>query len=121
VGTVDVSVFLRPKASASTIAALRTTIARLPDVQTVYVETAAQAHAEFERLYTCSAGVPAAAVPPSLRLVLSRIDLTRRDTLVTRLLRLHGVVTVSCDPSSPCVDAVRRASSPASPGATSSR
>jgi hypothetical protein len=103
VGTVDVSVFLKPEAS---LARLHGQVAALPDVAAVYDETSAQAYAEFQRLYTCSAGVPASAVHASLRLVLTSLDLAQRDTLVKKLLRLSGVETVSCDPSAPCVDVV---------------
>jgi hypothetical protein len=103
VGTVDVSVFLKPEAS---LPRLHAQVAALPDVAAVYDETSAQAYAEFQRLYTCSAGVPASAVHASLRLVLTSLDLAQRDTLVKKLLRLPGVETVSCDPSAPCVDVV---------------
>lgn len=106
VGTVDVSVFLKPDAALDK---LRATVAALPDVAAVFAETSAQAYAEFQRLYTCSAGVPASAVHASLRLVLATLDLAKRDDLVTRLVRLPGVDTVSCDPSAPCVDVVRSA------------
>jgi hypothetical protein len=110
VGTVDVSVFLPARATPAALRKLRATVAALPHVRTVFVETRAEAYAEFQRLYTCSKGVPATAVPPSLRLVLDDlIDLQTRDALVARLLRLPGVATVSCDPASPCVDVVRSA------------
>lgn len=107
VGTVDVSVFLTVDTPS---AELRRTVAALPDVAAVYAETSAEAYAEFQRLYTCSAAVPPSAVHASLRLVLASTNVTQRDELVTRLLRLPGVETVSCDPSAPCVDVVRGAS-----------
>ena len=103
VGTVDVSVFLTATAPLDR---LHATVAALPDVAAVFDETSAQAYAEFQRLYTCSAGVPPSAVHASLRLVLATLDLTQRDALVRRLLHLPGVETVSCDPSAPCVDVV---------------
>jgi hypothetical protein len=103
VGTVDVSVFLTASAS---LPRLHATVAALPDVAAVFDETAAEAYAEFQRLYTCSASVPPSAVHGSLRLVLTTLDLGQRDALVKRLLRLPGVETVSCDPSAPCVDVV---------------
>lgn len=106
VGTVDVSVFLTAGAQVSR---LRDQVAALPDVAAVFVETGEQAYAEFQRLYTCSAGVPSSAVHASLRLVLTTLDLGQRDDLVKRLLGLPGVETVSCDPSAPCVDVVRTA------------
>jgi len=103
VGTVDVSVFLSPTAS---LPRLHATVAALPDVAAVFDETSEQAYDEFRRLYTCSAGVPRSAVHASLRLVLTTLDLSKRDSLVKQLLRLPGVETVSCDPSAPCVDVV---------------
>lgn len=103
VGTVDVSVFLKANASLSR---LHEQVAALPDVAVVFDETSAQAYAEFQRLYTCSAGVPASAVHASLRIVVATLDLAKRDALVKRLLGLPGVETVSCDPSAPCVDVV---------------
>lgn len=107
VGTVDVSVFLKADASLPT---LQSEVAALPDVAAVFTETSAQAYAEFQRLYTCSADVPRSAVHASLRLVVASVDLGKRDELVRRLLRLPGVETVSCDPSASCVDVVRSAS-----------
>lgn len=109
VGTVDVSVFLDGGTSDRELDALRRTAAALPDVAAVFVETSAQAYAEFQRLYTCSAAVPPSAVHASLRLIVASTDLAQRDALVARLLRLPGVETVSCDPSAPCVDVVRSA------------
>lgn len=106
VGTVDVSVFLKPDAS---VEQLRAKVAALPDVATVFVETKEQAYAEFQRLYTCSADISPSALPASLRLVLTTLDLGQRDELVKQLLRLPGVDDVSCDPSAPCVDVVRSA------------
>ena len=107
VGTVDVSVFLKADAS---LPAVQSEVAALPDVAAVFTETSAQAYAEFQRLYTCSADVPRSAVHASLRLVVASVDLGKRDELVRRLLRLPGVETVSCDPSASCVDVVRSAS-----------
>ena len=106
VGTVDVSVFLKADAQ---LAQVHDEVAAIPDVAVVFDETSEQAYAEFQRLYTCSAGVPSSAVHASLRLVLTTLDLGRRDALVKQLLKLPGVETVSCDPSAPCVDVVRTA------------
>lgn len=106
VGTVDVSVFVKPGVS---LPQLHDRVAALPDVAAVFEETEAQAYAEFQRLYTCSASVPASAVHASLRLVLATLDLAKRDQLVKQLLATPGVETVSCDPSAPCVDVVRSA------------
>jgi cell division protein FtsX len=102
VGTVDVSVFLSPSLPRPRIAAIRAEIAALPSVHTVYFESAADAYAEFQRLYTCSADVPRSAVPASYRLVLDPVARPARDALVAKLEALPGVASVACDPSSPC-------------------
>jgi hypothetical protein len=111
VGTVDVSVFLRASATPTEVSALRDRLASLPGVRTVYFESADEAYAEFQRLYTCSADVPPSAVPASYRLVLATMKRPQRDHLVARIRSLPGVAGVSCDPSSPCLD----------PGVTSSQ
>jgi hypothetical protein len=103
VGTVDVSVFLVPTATAEQVQALRGQLEAMPQVRAVYFESAEQAYAEFQRLYTCSADVPRTAVPASYRLVLGDVTRPQRDDLVTRIRALPGVKSVSCDPSSPCV------------------
>ena len=107
VGHVDVSVFVADGADAMTKAALRDSLLREPHVTHIYSETKAQAIAEFQRLYTCSAQVPRSALLASYRLVLERVSVPQRDALVRRIYHLRGVESVSCDPSSPCVD-VRR-------------
>jgi hypothetical protein len=71
--------------------------------RTVYFESADDAYAEFQRLYTCSADVPRSALHASYRLVLRPITRPARDAFVARLRRLTGVEAVSCDPSSPCL------------------
>jgi hypothetical protein len=107
VGTVDVSVFLEPGAGATGIADLGRRLRATPVVRTVYFESQPQAYAEFQRLYTCSSRVPAGQVPASYRLVLTpHTGLGTRDELVRKILAMTGVATVSCDPSSPCVDVV---------------
>jgi hypothetical protein len=103
VGTVDISVFLAEGGSRQRVAALGRTLRALPHVQRVYFESKQQAIAEFERLYTCSAQVPASAVPASYRLVLDDVTRGERDALVRRIAELPGVHNVSCDPSAPCV------------------
>jgi cell division protein FtsX len=103
VGNVDVSVFLEPSATAQQIAAVGAQLRAMPEVKTVYFESADEAYAEFQRLYTCSADVPRSAVPASYRLVLEPIKLPQRDDLVSRLRGLPAVASVSCDPSSPCL------------------
>jgi len=75
----------------------------MPEVSTVYHESAEQAYGEFQRLYTCSADVPRSAVPASYRLVLKAVKRPQRDGLVSRIRGLPAVSSVSCDPSSPCL------------------
>jgi cell division protein FtsX len=103
VGNVDVSVFLEASATPAQVSALGTQLRAMPEVSTVYYESAEQAYAEFQRLYTCSADVPRSAVPASYRLVLKAVKRPQRDDLVNRLRGLPGVSSVSCDPSSPCL------------------
>src|SRR4051812_38588560 len=64
VGHVDVSVFLTTN-RAATVHALGERLRRTDHVSRVYFESAAEAYAEYQRLYTCSARVPRTAVPPS--------------------------------------------------------
>ena len=103
-GHVDVSVFVADSADAAARRALGTTLQALAHVATVYAETRRQAYAEFQRLYTCSAGVPRSAVPASYRLVLGPVTRPERDAVVRAIYRLADVASVSCDPVSPCVD-----------------
>jgi cell division protein FtsX len=104
VGHVDVSVFLA-SVSRSRAAEIGDALRRTPHVKQVYFESAADAYAEFQRLYTCSARVPRSAVPASYRLVLDRVTHSQRDVLVRKIVRMPGVHAVSCDPSDPCVTA----------------
>lgn len=104
VGTVDVSVFVDPKASPTVVTALGDRLKAMSGVRVVYFESAAEAYAEFQRLYTCSADVPGSAVPASYRLVLEPLKRPQRDDLVGRIRLMPGVGSVSCDPSSPCLD-----------------
>jgi len=103
VGNVDVSVFLEPSATAADVSSLGSALRAMPQVRTVYFESAEEAYAEFQRLYTCSADVARNAVPASYRLVLKALKRPQRDDLVARLRGLPGVASVSCDPSSPCL------------------
>ena len=102
-GTVDVSVYVEPSATAADIGSLGAQLRALPQVKSAYFESAAQAYAEFQRLYTCSADVSPSAVPASYRLVLRTLTRPARDALVTKLRGLPSVASVSCDPSSPCL------------------
>jgi hypothetical protein len=104
VGHVDISVYVSASATPAQVNALGDSLAHEPEVAHVYRESKAQAYAEFQRLYTCSAGVPRSAVPASYRLVLHDVDRPTRDALVRRIYALVGVGSVSCDPVSPCVN-----------------
>jgi hypothetical protein len=104
VGHVDISVYVAVSATPQQVTALGTSLANEPEVAHVYRETKSQAYAEFQRLYTCSAGVPPSAVPASYRLVLNDVDRSARDALVRRIYAIAGVESVSCDPVSPCVN-----------------
>lgn len=105
VGTVDVSVFVKSTATPAQVSTLGRQLREMADVVAVYFESHAQAYAEFQRLYTCSARVRPDQVPASYRLVLTPgLSLVTRDDLVRKIIHLAGVATVSCDPSTPCVD-----------------
>ena len=104
VGHVDVSVFLRGDIDRREQRRLRNLLSADPAVRHVYAETRQQARAELARLYTCSAQVPASAARASYRLVLGQVTRAERDDLVGRLSQQPGVGSVSCDPSSPCVN-----------------
>jgi cell division protein FtsX len=100
---VDVSVFIADKTDTKTRRDLHDALVAVPHVARVYTETKRQAIEEFQRLYTCTAGVPRSAIPASYRLVLDTVTTPQRDALVRRIYRLPGVGDVSCDPVSPCV------------------
>lgn len=104
VGHVDVSVFVAAGAQPATRHALRASLEAMPHVKSVYSETQREAYEEFQRLYTCSEQVPRSAVPASYRLLLAPVTRPERDALVRSIYGLPGVASVSCDPSSPCVN-----------------
>jgi cell division protein FtsX len=111
VGTVDVSVFLRPNVTTQQVLKIANDLRTDPLVQTVYFESARQAYQEFERLYTCWTAVPRSQTPASYRLVLvPNATLATRDLLVRRLAKQPAVDTVSCDPTVPCVNVLPSAS-----------
>jgi hypothetical protein len=111
VGTVDVSVFLRPGVTTKQTLKVGNDLRADPLVQTVYFESAHQAFQEFQRLYTCWTSVPRSQTPPSYRLVLiPDATLGSRDLLVRRLAKQPSVDTVSCDPTIPCVNVLPSAS-----------
>ena len=104
VGHVDISVFLTPARPAA-VSALGDRLRRTAHVRQVYFESAADAYAEYQRLYTCSAAVPRSAVPASYRLVIDKVSHSDRDALVRQIVRMPGVRDVACDPSDPCTTA----------------
>jgi hypothetical protein len=110
VGHVDISVFLAAHASPSLVASLGAGLRSNPAVLRVYYESKTEAYAEFQRLYTCSAGTPHSQVPASYRVVLKQgTTVAARNRIVGTTVREPGVETASCDPSNPCVDIVNSA------------
>jgi hypothetical protein len=110
VGHVDISVFLDRHASPSRVASLGAVLRSNPAVLHVYYESKTEAFAEFQRLYTCSAGTPRSQVPASYRVVLKQgTTVAARNRIVGTTVRERGVETASCDPSNPCVDIVQSA------------
>jgi hypothetical protein len=110
VGHVDLSVFLDPHARTATLSSLAGGLRGNPAVLHVYYESKAEAFAEFQRLYTCSASTPNPHIPASYRVVLKPgTTVATRNRIVGTTVREPGVQTVSCDPSDPCVDIVRSA------------
>jgi hypothetical protein len=103
-GRVDLSVFVSPTASAAATRAIGTALRADSRVKTIYFETKQQAFEEFQRLYTCWAGVPRSATPASYRVDLdSTVSLAERNALVTTISRLPDVDTVACNPVVPCI------------------
>jgi hypothetical protein len=108
VGHVDISVFLKPRASATVLASLRSGLRTNPQVLHVYFESKSEAFAEFQRLYTCSASTAKPHIPASYRVVLKQgTTVAVRNRIVAATVGEPGVQTVSCDPSNPCVDVVQ--------------
>jgi cell division protein FtsX len=113
VGHVDLSVFLDRHASAATVSSLGAGFRSDPQVLHVYYESKAEAFAEFQRLYTCSATTKNPDIPASYRVVLTQgTTVATRNRIVARAVREAGVETVSCDPNNPCVDVVQSAKPP---------
>ncbi|HVV74764.1 MAG TPA: permease-like cell division protein FtsX [Mycobacteriales bacterium] len=110
VGTVDVSIYLKPSASPADVKRIGRQLRRVTFTQHVYFESRTEAYAEFQRLYTCWSQVPRSQVPASYRVVLlPTATIAQRNTLVRLMLHQPGVDSASCDPSQPCVDVVRSA------------
>jgi cell division protein FtsX len=102
-GTIDVSVFVAPKAPARRVRLLGELIRGNPLVRTTYFESSSQAFAEFQRLYTCWASVARSQTPASYRLVLSpTATVNDRNQLVNSLVSQPDVESVSCAPALPC-------------------
>jgi hypothetical protein len=109
-GHIDISVFLDPHLTPSATAKLGAGFRDNPLVRRVFYESKAEAFAEFQRLYTCSASVNNPDIPASYRLQLTAgTTLAARNALVTQILAEPGVSTASCDPSNPCVKTVQSA------------
>jgi hypothetical protein len=115
VGRIDVSLFVHPGTTNSQLRRLASTVLAMQSVRTVYVESAQQAYAEFQRLYTCSANVSPDQVPASLRIRLFNLNAADREKTLHQLVGLPHVDSLSCDPSNPCTD-VSRPTPTASPG-----
>jgi hypothetical protein len=114
-GTVDVSVFVRSKATVADVRALGRTLRNDPLISKVYFESRRQAYREFQRLYKCWSSVPRSLTPASYRLVLvSGISSADRDRLVGRLAGLDAVDGVSCDASVRCLAVVGTGAPPPS-------
>lgn len=110
VGHIDISVFIDPHASPSRVASLGAGLRSTPAVLHVYYESKAEAFAEFQRLYTCSASTPDPHIPASYRVVLKQgTTVAARNRIVGQTVAEPGVETASCDPSTPCVDVVQSA------------
>ena len=105
VGTVDVSVFLSSSATSRQIAQLGHLLRTNQIVHKVYFESQHEAFQEFQRLYTCWTAVPKSQTPASYRVVLTpTTTLLQRNDLVQRLVDLHTVDSVSCEPTVPCTN-----------------
>jgi hypothetical protein len=116
-GRVDLSVFMSPSATTTQTLAIGNTLRTDSRVQSqsVYFETRQQAYEEFQRLYTCWAGVPRSQTPASYRVDLkSTVSITARNALVFTVSRLPGVDYVACNPLIPCTSSLP--SAPASSG-----
>lgn len=108
---VDVSVFVKSAAGASTVARVGRELRASNLVEQVYFESRQQAYAEFQRLYSCWAAVSPSQTPASYRLVLlPAVTFGQRNRFVARVLKLPGVDTASCDPTLPCVNVIQSAS-----------
>jgi hypothetical protein len=102
-GVADISIFLRRQVTAGQQRELLGFLDRNPVVDHAIFESKAEAYAEYQRLYTCSALIPPGALPASYRVVLgSQVSLAARNALIGRLYRLPGIAMISCDPSAPC-------------------
>ncbi len=76
------------------------------------LRTQHQAYEEFQRLYTCWTSVPKSQTPASYRVVLTPLaTLLQRNDLVQRLVNKPGVDSVSCEPTVPCTQNVRKSTS----------
>jgi hypothetical protein len=109
-GHIDISVFLDGNATPALTRTLGSGLRSNRQVKRVYYESKAEAFAEFQRLYTCSASVKNPDIPASYRLqLMAGTTVSARNALVGRILGEPGVATASCDPSDPCTAVVASA------------
>jgi FtsX extracellular domain len=105
VGHVDISVFISSSATPTETAQLGRTLRTDPLVHKVYFESKQEAYEEFQRLYTCWTSVPESQTPASYRVVLTPLaTFLDRNNLVQRLVDMHDVDSVSCNPTVPCTN-----------------
>jgi hypothetical protein len=106
-GQVDLSVFVSPDATAAQTQSIGTALHADSRVQNVYFETRQQAFEEFQRLYTCWAGVSRSQTPASYRVDLKpTVSIADRNSLVSTISRLPDVDYVACNPLIPCTSSL---------------
>jgi hypothetical protein len=106
-GRVDLSVFVSPSATGRQTAELGRLLRADPRVRTVYFESRKQAYEEFQRLYTCWAGVSRSQTPASYRVDLKpTVSIADRNSLVSTISRLPDVDYVACNPLIPCTSSL---------------
>jgi FtsX extracellular domain len=103
----DISLYMTPHASTKDNLVVTRELKTSPYVTAIYFETARQAYAEFQHLYTCWAAVPRSQTPSSYRVNLkTTTQISQRNALVEQLLTLPGVDTITCPAVESCVSVV---------------
>jgi FtsX extracellular domain len=106
-GQVDLSVYVATSTTPREAKQVGATLRADPRVRTVYYETPKQAYEEFQRLYTCWAGVARSQIPSSYRVDLNTtVTIAERDALVSTVARLPHVDYVACNPVIPCTSSL---------------